>query len=310
MTGIVEEWRVREYEKNVYTLAQQKDMRMAMHAIWGTQHSKMKSYDRVGSADWIQRVGRYGDTPNLEVDHSRRNVIMTDWEWGKLVDDTDLLRTINDPTNPYAMAAAMGAKRKFDMIFRDAALGTALTGEDGTGTQALPNAQHIAAVDSGALSSMNIDALRLASYLFNAADIDPEETRYMAINAFQLRKMLTETEMINADYANVKALVDGKIDTFMGFKFIRTELLDTETTAMTYDVNTGLYNAAGTSGINGTRCIAWVKSGMRMSIGKDVTSDISKRKDKRNIPQIYNTMTLGAVRMEDVKVIEINAKAS
>ena len=291
-------------------LAQQRDMRLAGHAIWGTQKAKMKSYDRLGTAEWQDRVGRYGDTPNLEVDHSRRNVIMRDYEWGKLIDDTDTLRTLNDPRNPYARAAAMGAKRKMDIIFRDAALGTAITGEDGTGSQVLPTTQHIAAVSGGALSTINIETLRHASYVLNKEEVDPEETRYFAINSFQLRKMLAQTEMINNDYTTIKALVDGKIDTFMGFKFIRTELLDTETEAVKYDLTTGEYSAGGTSALGGTRCIAWVESGIRMSIGRGVTTDVSRRKDKRNIPQIYNTMTLGAVRMEDVKVVEINAKAS
>ena len=311
MTGIIEEWRVREYEKNVYHLAQQKDMRMAGHAVWGQQNSKMKSYDRLGTAEWIQRVGRYGDTPNLEVDHSRRNVIMTDWEWGKLIDDVDLLRTLNDPTNPYTVAAAAGAKRRMDRIFRDAALGTAITGEDGSGSQVLPTAQHIAAVKGGAFAPINIETLRHASYLFNKSDIDPEEERCFAIDAWQLRNMLSETEMISSDYATIKALVDGKIDDFMGFKFIRTELLDLETSSDTkFSLTTGEYDAGGSSAVGNTRCLAWVKSGMKMSIGKNITADVSRRKDKRNIPQIYNTMTLGAVRLEDVKVIEISAKAS
>lgn len=37
--------------------------------------------------------------------------------------------------------------------------------------------------------------------------------------------LLRETEVSSYDFNNVKALVEGKIDTFMGFKFIRTQRL-------------------------------------------------------------------------------------
>ena len=259
MTGIIEEWRVREYEKNIYHLVQQKDMRMAGHAVWGMQNSKIKAYDRLGTAEWLQRTGRYGDTPNLEIDHSRRNVVMTDWEWGKLIDDTDTLRTLNDPMNPYAKAAAYGAKRRMDKIFRDAALGTALTGEDADGTQALPNTQKIASVDSGAFDFINVETLRLASYYLNKEEVDVEETRYIAMNARQLRALLEKTEITSSDYNTVKALTRGEVDTFLGLKFILISARD----------EGGLPN----DGTDDTGFV-WHKRSIGQAIGMDLTTEV------------------------------------
>lgn len=306
--NLVEEWRLREYEKNVYIAAQQKDSRLSSMATWGTQASKLKSYDVIGSTEMVERTTRFGDTPNISLDHARRSVYLKEYHWGTLIDDIDTIRTVNDPKSSYTAVMTTAAKRKMDRIFIEKALGTALDGEDATVSTALPNAQHIAAVSAGALSGLNIETLRLAKYKFDAADIDPMETRYFAITAKQLQDLLAETEITSADYNTVKALVRGEIDTFMGFKFIMCNLLDKETTAMTYNLTTGLYDAGGTSAINGRRCIAWVPSGMRMTTGKGFNAKIAERPDKNHIPQIYGWMSIGGVRMEDVKVVEVNCK--
>lgn len=48
----------------------------------------------------------------------------------------------------------------------------------------------------------------------------PEEDRYILWTANQRSQLLQETKVTSSDYVNVKALVDGKIDQFLGFKFI------------------------------------------------------------------------------------------
>jgi len=304
--SLLEEWRVREFEKNVYINAQQRDSRIASQAIWGMQKSKLKSYDIINTTSVVERLDRYGSTPNIDVDHARRSVFLKEYEWGKLIDDIDTIRTLNDPKNPYTKIMTYAFKRKMDEIFIEKALGNALEDEDGGTTQALPNTQHIAAVSGGALSGLNIDALRLAKYKFDSQDIDPDATRYFAITAKQLQDLLEQTEITSADYNVVKALVAGQVDTFMGFKFILTNLLDTEPDVVNYNVTTGEYDAGGTSGQDNRRCIAWVADGMRMTTGKGFSARISERDDKRYIPQIYGWMSIGGVRMEDAKVVEIN----
>lgn len=307
--AIIEEWRVREFEKGVYILAQQRNNRLSGYASQGTQHSKMKSYDRLGSTEFVERTTRYGDTPNIDVDHTRRSIILKDFHWGKLVDDIDVLRTLNDPTNPYMQIMSFGAKRRMDRLFRDRILGTALEGEDGDTSTAFPNTQKIAAVDSGSFSNMNVETLRMIKEMFDSADFDEgEEQRYIAVTSSQIRKMLTETEITSADYNTIKALAMGKIDDFMGFKFIRSELLDLETAGDTFDQTTGEYSAGGDSAVGQRRCFAWVPSGVKFVTGKGFSASVDKRTDKSNMPQIYGWFSAGCTRLEDVKVIQVNCK--
>lgn len=307
----LEPWRVREYAKNVYIAAQQKDSRLSMMADWESQASKLKAYDVLGSTTAIERTNRYGDTPNVEVPHSRRCVKLKEYEWGKLIDDVDVLKTINDPTNPYVKIMSAAFKRKMDDIFIDRALGSALEGEDGDSSVALPNTQKIASVASGALSNLNVDTLRLAKYYFDNAEIDPEEERYFGVTAYALKGLLEQTEITSADYNTVKALVKGEIDTFMGFKFVLCNRFEANTASTTFSLTTGEYDAGGSAiSSSSSKCIAWVKSGIKMTSGKDVNVEVTPRADKRNIPQIYGWMSIGGVRMEDVKVIEVNVTNS
>ena len=66
---------------------------------------------------------------------------------------------------------------------------------------------------------MNIDKLRAAAKALNQKNV-PSENRMMLIHASQLDALLGETETTSSDFATVKALVRGEIDTFMGFRFI------------------------------------------------------------------------------------------
>ena len=148
----------------------------------------------------------------------------------------------------------------------------------------------------------------MAKYKFDAADIDPDLEKYFAISSAQLRSLLAQTEITSADYANVKALVEGKVDTFMGFKFINLERLGLNSdSSVKFDVATGLYSAAGTAS-TGRKCYAWVKDGMLLSNGEDIMTRVDERADMSYMMQVYARMSLGATRLEEVKVLEVHCK--
>ena len=303
----IEQWRIKEFANNVYHLAQQKDAKMWSFSRHETQSSKRKFFDVIGKTDPIVKGTRHSDTPNLAIDHTRRAVDLVDYEWGKLVDDQDILRTLNDPTNEYAKAMSMGFKRKKDSVMIQAMLGSAYAGEEGGTTVALPNAQKIAAVAGSALTNLNLDTLRLAKYKFDVQDIDPDMPRYMAVSPSQLRALLADTTITSADYNTVRALVDGKLNSFMGFNFIMTNRLDLETDAtVKFSVTTGEFDASGTAGTTGRRCLAWIPDGVIVSTGIDMKSRVGERADKSYSTQVYGAMSIGATRLEDVKTLYIN----
>lgn len=71
----------------------------------------------------------------------------------------------------------------------------------------------------GSTTNMNIEKLRAAAKALNQKNV-PSENRMLLMHASQLDALLGETETTSSDFATVKALVRGEIDTFMGFRFI------------------------------------------------------------------------------------------
>ena len=99
----------------------------------------------------------------------------------------------------------------------------------------------------------------------------------------------------------------GDVDTFLGFKFKRTERLVRSASNVTYTVTNGLVGA-GTGTItaaNSRRCIAWAKDGLILSIGSDQKSRISERGDKSYSTQVFMSMCVGSTRIEEEKVVEV-----
>jgi hypothetical protein len=195
-----------------------------------------------------------------------------------------------DPTSSYAKAAAYAMGRAMDDVIISAALGTANTGVAGGTPLALPGSQ-IVALNTGAVggsTTMNIAKLALAKQKLDAGDVDPSIKRHIVVSPKEISDLLNSTTVTSSDFNTVKALVQGELDSFMGFKFHVSNRLTT--------------NANGD-----TQCIAFAEDGILLGIGKDVTARIDERSDKSYATQVYYCQTIGATRMEEAKVISVLA---
>jgi hypothetical protein len=271
-----------QYSSNVFDLVQQKGSRLRSAMLVETQTGKSAFYDQIGATEAQPRTSRHADTPITDTPHSRRMVTLVDYEVADLIDNQDRVRTLIDPSNPYAQSMAWALGRKMDDSIITAALGTAYTGEDGTATVAFPAGQKVAAATAG----LTIAKLRSAREILNGNDVDPDEELYCAITSKQLSDLLAATEVTSSDFNTVKALVQGEVDTFLGFKFIRSERL--------------------TKDGNGDRqIICWAKTGMLLALGKDLSGKITERADTSYATQVYACMSIGATRLEEEKVVEV-----
>ncbi len=273
---------VNQYSSNFLILSQQKDSRFqACVDVDSGIVGASKSVERIGSSEAYQLVSRHADTQYVNTPHSKRWLDLTDWAWSDLVDELDKIRMLADPVSPYTMAAVNALNRAKDDRIIAALGGSARTS---TGLIALPPAQKIAEGTTG----LTLAKLLSAKQLLDEAEADEDEPRFIACTAEQVADLLNTTEIKSADYNTVKALVRGEIDTFLGFKFKRSErLLKTGTARF---------------------CYAWAKTGLRLGIGKDVTSSIDVMPNKNQSVQVYARMSLGAIRTEEVRVVEIAAK--
>ena len=270
---------VEQYKSNVFHLAQQK-LRDAVRteSVVGKSHF----FERIGSTAAVKRTSRHADTPRVDTPHSRRKVTMDDYDWADLIDDSDKVRLLISPQSEYAKAGAYAMGRTMDDVIIAAATGNAFGGVSGGSTIALPAGQKIAHGSTG----LTIAKLITAKEKLDAANVDPDEARVLVCSAKQISDLLGTTQITSADFNSVKALVQGDIDTFMGFKFIRSERLGTDS--------------------NGNRqVLAFTNTSMGLALGKDIQTKISERADKNYSTQVYLCMTIGATRVEDEKVIEI-----
>lgn len=300
---------VEGYKNNIHVLAQQMSPRMFGLGRSEMQSSKTDFYERIGLTDANDVVERHGDTPFNNSPHSRRAVTLKDSDWGDLIDRLDRVRLLINPDDAYVKIAVAAMNRKKDDIFIAAALGTARSGEDGETLVAFPNSQKVVSTNAAgtALAPLNVKTLRKVARKFDEAEVEEFESRYFSFNAAQKEALLGETEVTSSDFNTVRALVQGEINSFMGFNFVRSERLPVLATAITTaDFSTGsVEGGAGTIPAGSDRLIAWTEQGMISSTGMDIYVDIGPRRDKKMSTQVYVQQSVGAVRMEEERVVEV-----
>jgi len=302
---------VKQFSANVFHLSQQKGSRLASLVRNESQRGKSAFYDRIGAVTAVKRTSRHADTPQIDTPHSRRRVTLVDYEWADLIDDADKLRMLIDPASDYAQSAVFALGRSKDDVIIENALGNAYGGEEGASTVTLASANKVVAFDGTSTTgnNLNLQTLRKIKQRFDANDVDESIPRYIAIGSSQLNSLLGETAITSSDYNSVKALVQGEIDTFLGFRFVRTERLDTLAATPAYNNADGTHGSGSQTLATGARrCIAWAQDGLLLATAKDVTGKISERADKSYSTQVYACMGIGATRMEENKVVEVLCK--
>jgi len=238
--------------------------------------------DQLGTQTATKRIGRNTDTPITQPNHQRRMITLFDFEVAKLIDKQDKLKMLQDPTSPYVISGAYALGRSMDDEIITAANGTALTDKTGSTSTTLPAAQQVASSSAG----LTLAKLLSAKEIMDGAEVDPDDRRYCILSAKQVTDLLNTTEIKNADYNTVRALAMGQIDTFLGFKFIRSERLNTN---------------ASTE----RQVLCYTQSGIGLAIAQDITSEVVKRADKSFATQTYLSLGIGASRLEEEKVVEI-----
>lgn len=118
------------------------------------------------------------------------------------IDDFEKFVTNANVRAAYSQIAVNALNRTQDQVGIDTLEATTTTNEVAVGTTNLP-----------------IEKIREAAYYLDLQNV-PSEDRYWIGTASQKKSLLGETETTSSDYAAIKALVQGQIDSFYGFKFI------------------------------------------------------------------------------------------
>ncbi len=277
---------VEQYKGNVQLLSQQRGSRLASAVRTETIEGKNGFFEQIGATTAVKRTTRHGDTPQVDTPHARRRVTPVDYDWADLIDSLDDTKLLISPASAYAINAGNAFGRAKDDAIIEAALGTAYTGVAGGTSTSFDSNNTIAHGSAG----MTVAKIIEAKQILDAGEVDPSIPRYIAINAKAMSDLLNLEKLTSADYNTVRALVQGEIDTWMGFKFILSERL-----SVSSDIRS---------------CLAWAEDGLLLGVGADMKTRITERDDKNYAVQVYCNMSIGATRMEEAKVVEIQTDES
>jgi len=292
---------VDQVSSNILILSQQEPslLRMACRAEPVTGDKMF--VERLGPKDAQPRGARHGATPISDATHTRRQLTIIDYVVpADIIDKPDRLKMLIDPQSPYAQNQAFSLNRQIDDVIITALGGTSYGGHTGGTSIAYSAVGECRIINSdGAIvaagtahadateTALTIAKLLTCKELLDNATIDDERQRYFLTNPHNINQLLNTTEVKSADYNTVKALAQGFIDTFMGFRFLKS---------------TRLATGADTAAI---RSYAFAQDAIVLGVQSEPQVSIDLRPDLLNSTQIYSTLGIGATRVEGPAVVSI-----
>jgi len=236
-------------------------------------------FPKIGAGVATVRVPQTDVTP-LNVDYSQATVTLADYIAAEYSDIFNQAKVNFDEKRELVQVVGKAIGRRADQIVIDAIAGsgTSLTVSNDIG---------------GTDTNLNVAKLREAKRLMDANNV-PMDDRYMLIHASNLSNLLSETSVTSSDFNTVKALVQGDINTFLGFNFItigdRTE--------------GGL--TGGGSGSDRT-VYAWHKSAVGMAEGMGIRSEINYIPEKTSW-LVASMLSAGATAIDAGGIVSITCR--
>lgn len=277
---------VKAYGDTIYLLAQQMDSRLRSAVLVDTNWvGEQKFYDQYNQDQMVELLARYQSTPIQSVDFRRRMVTPRYFVSASLEDPKDALQTRIAPGSTFMQAKVAAGNRQFDDLIISAAGGTAYTGKTGTTSVTFPSAQKITVnYLSGGTGMTKVKCIS-AKRILDANEVDPTD-RYAVATAQQLSDLLNTTEVSNSDYNVIRALVQGEIQTWLGFSWIHSErlLTDASSNRLTY---------------------FFQRYALQLAIQKDIEGRVDERVDMNMAWQYYLRMCAGATRLEEGRIVQV-----
>ncbi len=270
-------------------MAQQTDHRFAGCYDIKIVKGKDFRFDLYGSQTDVMRekTERAGPSRPSDIPTGQRWVRPRPYEKVTIYDEFDpvALGELPDPEGPAITTHVTVGNRNKDLVLINGATGTNYTGPTGVGTASLLAANQIAVTfgNGGVNIGLTLKKMTQSRYVLDANEV-PQDMRFFAYSAKQLNNLLTNVDQVaNYLYNEVKALVDGKIQKFLGFDFKLTQLLPVTSAG----VRTNIF---------------WQKRFLKMGIGADSRTHVDILPTQQHALQIRTVMLLDLTRIEDAGV--------
>lgn len=279
------------YSRNIMQLAQQKYSKL-MSICYMKPNVQGKTFfqDQIGKWSMAAKGGRNVQTPNNDPNLGRRMGTMVDYHDNRMLDRGDELRTISDPRSAYTVAAASALGRQIDTVVSNSILATAKSGETGStnvtlGTTSISAHVNPTGVATGTAATLTFARVKNAKRVLDLEDVEMED-RYAVISPHALDQLFDSTQATSSDYNAVKALVRGEIDTWLGFKWITSNTL----------------SSSGTI----SSCFFMQRYAICLALGSEPMVRTDQRADLSYSWQVYYELNIGAVRLEESRVVQMD----
>lgn len=296
----IDQFYTTQFDSNWQHLVQQNEGRIHSLVRQETVKGKRKLLNFIGKSTARLITTRNGKTIPSNHPFAKRKLSLRSYdevyhedEW-----DAELLGDITSPKSAVVISHAMAFQRAYDQAVIDAATADAYVGEDGDEAVALPATQKVVVNyihgGTGSNSGLTLAKIIKAKSILGVNEAAGQNKSPMMgdrmlffVSQKQLDDLLVNVDQVsNSRYADVKALVTGEVNSFMGFTFIRTQLLALDTAT---DIRT---------------CIAMVSSGVAFS-KNGMSTKMSVRDDLNETLQVRTKGRHGAVRTEEEKVVAV-----
>jgi len=245
--------------------------------------------DQFGAVEMQEVVSRFAPMGRVDAEVDRRWVYPTDYELPQLVDTFDKLRLMVDPQGPLSQAAVKAAGRQVDRIVFNAFFADSKTGKEGGTTTTFDTTNHRvdAAIGASADTGLNVDKIIEGVKILRENNVEEDEPVMMAITPEQHADLQRQAQIQSSEFYGRTILGDdGMIRRVLGVDIVVSNLTP--------------------SNASYRLCPMWVRSGMYLGIWSDVQAAVGIREDISGRPyQLYTTLTMGATRLEEGRVIQI-----
>jgi hypothetical protein len=232
-------------------------------------------FPKIGKGTATIRVPQTDVTP-LNVSYSQVTATMSDYIAAEYSDIFNQQKVNFDERRELVQVVSGAIGRRMDQLVIDA-------------LNAASSPSTVATTVGGSGTNMNLAKLLAAKKALDTKNV-PAEGRCMVIHANGLAALLDETELTSSDFATVKALSTGEIDTFLGFKFITLGDRD-----------------EGGLPLPSTRtCFAFHRDAIGMGIGMGQRSEINYVPEKTSF-LVSSMFSAGAIAIDDEGIVKISA---
>jgi len=231
-------------------------------------------FPKMGKGLASKRVPQTDVVP-MNVAHTNQTATLEDWNAPDYTDIFDQAAVNFEEQKELAQAIAAAIGRREDQMILDA-------------LDAASSTLTVATTIGGAGTDWNSAKVRRSKRLLDDQGV-PGMDRHLVHSAQGLEAMLGTTEATNSDYASVKALVQGEIDTWVGFKW---HVIETRTE--------GGLPKTGTARTS----YAWHKSAIGLAIGLDFYTEVNYVPEKTSW-LANGIFKAGAVAIDALGVVEV-----